>query len=112
MALGASDANAEERDADGFRRILGRTRHAVERCDRLVVRLAAPEKNLARHLVDRTILLQIAAQPAMEIPHRFIAHAGSGNTQQVTPSDGPEVGILGPLQEAVDPARSLVLSWI
>ena len=71
-------------------------------------RAALRGQQLADELVVGHVAAEGVAEPGVEVVNRLDADAVRIRPQQVGPLVRPVVGILGPLQQAIDQLRSLV----
>ena len=69
---------------------------------------AQPGDDPPDHLVERRVARDLVAQPALEDPGSLLAHRLFFVAQQVGPLERPEIGELGPVDQAIDQLVSLL----
>ena len=106
MALGALDANAQEQLAGGLGAVVRVGGRAIEIGRRVVERVAFGRQQLAGELVVGHVVAHGSHQPAIELMDAGRRHFAVAQPQQVAPFQGPEFGVLGPLQQCVDQLRT------
>ena len=107
MALGAFQPDAEEQLADDRRDLVGRAAIAKERGRAVAPGAPLGRDQLADELVVGHVLAKRVANPGVEGHGRLDAHAIGIGPQQVGPLVGPEVGVLGPIEQRVDQLLAL-----
>ena len=87
---------------------LGRQRDAevIHRC--VAVRLADGGQQLTSRLVERLVTLDPAPQPGLELLRSLEIDRIAGDPQHIKPLLRPVVGVLGPLQQLLDPPRATI----
>ena len=108
VALRALEAGAEENLRDGFRARHGITIGAIKIRRRIQVRAAARGDQLAHKDIQRLLVRDALANPAVKRQSAFRIECPFLHAQQVRPFQGPVVGKLRTVEQLIDEPRAFV----
>jgi len=108
VALGAFQAHSEKNLTHRRAEFRGLGPVAEDHGRAVAERAALGGDQLADKLVIRFVLAERVAQPRVEVPHGLDAGPVRVGPKQVGPLVRPEVGVLGPLEQAVDQLLPLI----